>query len=229
METSYGLIATNIVVNAAGPWAQEVGNWGAINIPLTNKVRTIVMTGPLPEIPADRPFVEDETVEWYFRPETDGVLMGMGNVPAKSPETQLDNEMVNQIVDYAIHRVPVLEKASLLTAWSGVRPLTADGRPIFGAAPGLQGFLLNTGWGGVGIIQAPVAGQLMAELIQDGYTSTFESKELGSGTIFVNASGALSGGIQESANSHFICNRTIFVVKSYYTRQRRPNDNDRKT
>jgi sarcosine oxidase subunit beta len=178
VNTNSGTISTNTVVNAAGPWAQEVGSWADVHIPLTNKVRTIVMTGSLPEIPAGRPFVEDETVEWYFRPETDGVLMGMGNVPAKSPETQLDNEMVNQIVDYAVHRVPVLENASLLTAWSGVRPLTADGRPIFGVTPGVDDFLLNTGWGGVGIIQAPAAGQMMAELICDGHTSTFESKEL---------------------------------------------------
>ena len=55
--------------------------------------------------------------------------------------------------------------------------LTVDGRPFFGKAPGVEGFLLNAGWGGVGIIQAPVAGQLMAELVRDGQTSTFESKE----------------------------------------------------
>jgi sarcosine oxidase subunit beta len=178
VETSGGVISTNTVVNAAGPWAGKVAGWVGVEIPLTNKVRTIVMTAPLPEIPVGRPFVEDENVEWYFRPETGGVLMGMGNVPTESPETQLDNEMVNQIVDYAVHRVPVLEKAFLLTAWSGVRPLTADGRPIFGTVPGVDGFLLNSGWGGVGIIQAPAAGQLMAELICDGHTSTFESNEL---------------------------------------------------
>jgi sarcosine oxidase subunit beta len=179
VETSSGLINTGTVVNAAGPWAQEVGNWANIHIPLTNKVRTIVMTGPLPDIPSDHPFVEDENVEWYFRPETGGVLMGMGNFPAKSPAVQLDSKMVNKIVEYAVHRAPILEKATLLTAWSGVRPLTKDGRPIFGSVPDVEDFLLNTGWGGFGIIQAPVAGQLMAELIHDGYTSTFESRELG--------------------------------------------------
>jgi glycine/D-amino acid oxidase-like deaminating enzyme len=179
VETSSGLIATDTVVNAGGPWAQEVGSWANVHIPLTNKVRTILMTGPLPDIPPDRPFVEDENVEWYFRPETGGVLMGMGNVPTDSPETQLDSEMVDRIVEYAIHRVPILEKASLLTAWSGVRPLTADGRPVFGVVPGVEGFLLNAGWGGFGIIQSPAAGQLMAELIHDGHTSTFESKRFG--------------------------------------------------
>ena len=179
VETTSGLIATNTVINAAGPWAREVAGWANVDIPLTNKVRTIIMTGPLPDIPEGRPFVEDENVEWYFRPETGGVLMGMGNVPTKSPETQLDNEMVNNIIDYAVQRVPVLEKASLLTSWSGVRPLTVDGRPLFGTVPSVEGFLLNAGWGGVGIIQSPAAGQLMAELIHDGHTTTFESKELG--------------------------------------------------
>ena len=87
--------------------------------------------------------------------------------------------MVTSIVDYAVQRVPVLQKATLLTAWSGIRPLTADGRPILGAVPGVEGFLLNIGWGGFGIIQSPVAGQLMAELILDGHTSTFEGQHLG--------------------------------------------------
>jgi len=178
VETDSGLVATKTVVNAAGPWAREVAGWANVDIPLTNKVRTIVMTGPLPDIPEGRPFVEDENVEWYFRPETGGVLMGMGNVPTESAETGLDNEMVNNIIDYAVQRVPVLEKASLLTAWSGVRPLTLDRRPLFGKVSGMEGFLLNAGWGGVGIIQAPVAGQLMAELVHDGHTSTFESNEL---------------------------------------------------
>jgi glycine/D-amino acid oxidase-like deaminating enzyme len=179
VETESGLVATKTVVNAAGPWAGKVAGWAGVEIPLTNQVRTIVMTAPLPDIPEDRPFVEDENIEWYFRPETSGVLMGMGNVPTESPETQLDNKMVDNIIDYAVQRVPVLEKASLLTAWSGVRPLTVDSRPLFGAVPGAEGFLLNAGWGGVGIIQAPTAGQLMAELIHDGHTSTFESQELG--------------------------------------------------
>lgn len=178
VEIASGVIATQKVINAAGPWAAEIGHWAGIEIPLTNKSRTIVMTGPLPDIPADRPFVEDENVEWYFRPETGGVLMGMGATPVRSPEAVLDTEMVKNIIEYAIHRVPVLEKASLHTSWSGVRPLTADGYPIFGRVPGVDGLLLNCGWGGMGIIQAPVAGQLMAELVRDGQTSTFDTERL---------------------------------------------------
>ena len=49
-----------------------------------------------------------------------------------------------------------------------MRPLTPDGRPILGAVPGVDGLLLNCGWGGVGIILAPVAGQLLARGGQPG-------------------------------------------------------------
>jgi glycine/D-amino acid oxidase-like deaminating enzyme len=65
-------------------------------------------------------------------------------------------------------------KASFLTGWTGVRPLTLDERPILGPVPSIRGLVLNCGWGGAGIIQAPIAGQLVAEYIIDGHTSTID-------------------------------------------------------
>jgi glycine/D-amino acid oxidase-like deaminating enzyme len=38
----------------------------------------------------------------------------------------------------------------------------------------VRGFILNCGWGGTGIIQAPIAGQLVAEYISKGYTETMD-------------------------------------------------------
>jgi glycine/D-amino acid oxidase-like deaminating enzyme len=43
-----------------------------------------------------------------------------------------------------------------------------------GAVPGVDGLLLNCGWGGVGIILAPVAGQLLAEVVTQGRAATFD-------------------------------------------------------
>jgi glycine/D-amino acid oxidase-like deaminating enzyme len=78
------------------------------------------------------------------------------------------------MVDAAVHRVPILEKAPVLTAWTGIRPLTEDDLPILGPVPSVKGFVLNCGWGGMGIILAPVAGQLIAEYIVQGYCSTMD-------------------------------------------------------
>lgn len=179
--TDQGDVSTGVVVNAAGPWAIEVGRWVGVEIPILNLARSILVTGPFPDIPADRPFIEDVTVEWYYRPEGPGILMGMGLWPVHSADKKhpfdvhFTPEIAEEIIETAIHRVPILEKASLMTGWTGVRPLTADERPILGpTADGPEGFVLNCGWGGVGIIQAPIAGRLIAEFIHDGAQSTLQ-------------------------------------------------------
>jgi sarcosine oxidase subunit beta len=172
--TDDGFVATRTVVNAGGPWAIEIGRWVGIEIPIINLARSIVVTGPFPDIPSTRPFVEDVTAEWYFRPEGPGILMGMGASPTDELEIPFRMEVAHQMIDVAEHRVPILMNASFLTGWTGVRPVTADDRPILGPAPSVDGFILNCGWGGKGIIQAPIAGQLVAECISDGQTSTMD-------------------------------------------------------
>jgi sarcosine oxidase subunit beta len=182
VHTDQGFIAAGTVINAAGPWAAEVAGWSGIDLPLRNRARTILVTGPFPAISRDHPFVEDMATGWYFRPEGDGVLMGMGEEPVLAESLEhppTSPALVNAMIDAAVQRAPALASASILTTWTGVRPLTPDGRPFVGAVPGVDGLLLNCGWGGVGIIMAPVAGQLLAEVVSQGRASTFDVAPLG--------------------------------------------------
>ena len=178
VRTEKGFVASRTVVNAGGPWAREIGRWVDVQIPIMNLARTIVVTGPFADIPNNRPFLDDMTLEWYGRPELSGLLMGMGAKPVEEPNIQTDYEMVNEMIDAAVRRIPVLEKASMQTAWTGIRPLTPDDHPIIGSVPSVDGLILNCGWGGRGIIQAPIAGRLVAETICNGYPSTLESHPL---------------------------------------------------
>ncbi len=189
VDTTQGYIATHRVVNAGGPWAIEIGRWIGVEIPIRNSARSILVTRPLPDIPSTYPFVEDVTVEWYFRPEGPGVLMGMGAQPVTDLNVQFSPEMMNEMMDAAVQRVPVLEKASMLTGWTGIRPLTLDDHPILGPASSVDGFILNCGWGGKGIIQAPIAGQLVAEYISHGRALTMDISSLG-----INRFGECSSG-----------------------------------
>ncbi len=170
--TTQGEISTNCVVNAAGPWAIEVGHWIGVEIPIRNAARCVMVTAPIKEIPSHRPFVEEISPEWYFRPEGEGILIGMGEVPTDDLQLQIHEMLQEEMILRAIHRVPVLINAAVKTAWTGIRPLTPDSLPIFGPVPGINGFLLNCGWGGMGIIQSPIAGQLMAELVSTGRCTT---------------------------------------------------------
>ncbi len=109
VHTDQGFIAAGAVINAAGPWAAEVAGWAGIDLPLRNRARTILVTGALPVVPRDHPFVEDVAAEWYFRPEGDGVLMGMGQEPVGSLEhPATDPALVDAMIDVAVQRVPAL-------------------------------------------------------------------------------------------------------------------------
>jgi glycine/D-amino acid oxidase-like deaminating enzyme len=114
--------------------------------------------------------------------------MGMGKKPVDTLEVKMTSEMMQEIIEAAVRRVPVLEKASVLTSWAGIRPMTPDDRPIIGPVPSVEGMILNCGWGGTGIIQAPIAGQLVAEFIRNGHTTTLDTSSLG-----INRFGKTSG------------------------------------
>lgn len=60
--------------------------------------------------------------------------------------------------------VPSVAQLPALEAWSGLRPMTPDGRPIIGRDPDLEGLVYATGHGRNGILLGPLSGELAAQL-----------------------------------------------------------------
>ena len=71
-----------------------------------------------------------------------------------------------------MYRMPVLEKAGLLSHWAGLYEVTPDAHPILGRIPTVEGFYLMAGFSGHGLMHGPVVGLLMAEEILDGRAHT---------------------------------------------------------
>ena len=75
-KPSAGRIDTPIVVNAAGPWASQIGEMVGIDVPVKPYRREIFVSEPFPRtIIGDAPLVIDLHVGWYFRREGEGILM----------------------------------------------------------------------------------------------------------------------------------------------------------
>ncbi|MBN2386019.1 MAG: FAD-binding oxidoreductase [Anaerolineales bacterium] len=174
VETDQGTIVTRTVVNAAGPWAGQIGALAGVEIPITPLRRQWLTTTPLPEIPDDFPFVIDFSQSLYFHREGQGLLTGMSN-PAEKPgfdqNVDGDFEMVN--IEAAMARVPGLEKAELVSHLAGLYEVTPDAHPIYGPTP-VEGFLVVAGFSGHGFMHGPVSGKLMAEYILDGGFKTLD-------------------------------------------------------
>ncbi|MFZ5908769.1 MAG: NAD(P)/FAD-dependent oxidoreductase [Chloroflexota bacterium] len=178
VEASQGFIAAPVVVNAAGPWAGLVGQMAGVEIPIASLRRQMFTTTPLPEIPADLPFVIDFAQSLYFHREGDGLLIGMSNQNEKHGFNQNideDFELVN--LEAAITRLPVVEKAGMVSHWAGLYEVTPDAHPFFGKTP-VEGFLAVGGFSGHGFMHGPVSGKLMSELILDGAFKTLDVSAL---------------------------------------------------
>lgn len=170
VHTTAGFIATHRVVNAAGFRAREVGAWAGMDLPITNLKRHIFVTGPIPTYSQPIPFTYEVEVAWYMRREGPGLLIGMGAVESDEEDPQVDWSFLDVVADHSTYRAPALAEAEIRTGWAGLRPITPDDDPILGEASHPRGFFNDCGWGGHGIMNAPAAGILLADLIVDGTT-----------------------------------------------------------
>ncbi len=175
LETTRGDIQVGAVVNAAGPFAGEVGRMLGTLVPVRPLRRQIAVTGPLPELRADFPFVIDFASGLYFHREGPGVLTGMANhdEPFGVDESvDLDWETVH--LEAAVDRLPLLERATLAHRWAGLYEMSPDAHPLIGRTEPLENGYVVSGFSGHGFMHGPIAGKLMAEIVVDGRTSTLD-------------------------------------------------------
>lgn len=173
VTTSHGAIATPIAVNAAGPAAARVGRLAGVELPVLPRRRHIFFTEPFPAIPGPVPLTSDVTSGFYFRKELEQVLLSPGDAEDIGEDFQvpMDWGRVEETVQKALHRLPVIAEAKIAGGWAGLRPLTPDDHAIIGWAPGVEGFFLAVGFGGHGFQHSPATGRYVAEWLTDGKSS----------------------------------------------------------
>jgi sarcosine oxidase subunit beta len=178
VETSKGSISSPIVVNAAGPWAGKIGSMVGIEIPITPIRRQMITTTPLPDLPADFPFVIDFAQSLYFHREGEGILTGMSN-PEEEPgfDQSIDEVWELEAMEAAAKRMPMLEQAGRMAGWAGLYEVTPDAHPIYGVTD-IQGFYLVGGFSGHGFMHGPISGKLMTEIILEGSSRSVDVSAL---------------------------------------------------
>ncbi len=171
VRTSGGAIAAPVVVNAAGPAAARVGRLAGLELPVHPRRRHIFFTEPFPELPGPVPLTSDVTSGFYFRKEMEQVLLSPGDAEdiGEDLNVPMDWGKVEETVQKALHRLPIVAEARIAGGWAGLRPLTPDDHAIIGW--GAAGFFLAVGFGGHGFQHSPATGRYVAEWLTDGTPS----------------------------------------------------------
>jgi sarcosine oxidase subunit beta len=139
-------------------------------------------------IPKPIPLILDFDSLFYFREEGPGILMGKSDPDEPSSfNTSVDREFMEQVIEAACHRAPVLAGAEIAKGWGGLYTITPDENPIFGAVPGIEGFYCAIGFSGHGFQHGPAVGRILSDLIAKGHTTfdmtPFSSERFGADTL----------------------------------------------
>ena len=165
-------IATRLVVDAAGAWAADVARLAGVELPITPLRRQIFVTERVPGLEHEFPLTVEFATGLYMHRESGGVLLGMAD-PKDRPgfDDSVNWDFLPDVVERAMERLPLLERATIRTGWAGLYEDTPDKHPILGRVEDVEGFVSAAGFSGHGVMHAPAAGELLAELIVDGRTS----------------------------------------------------------
>jgi len=165
VRTRRGDISAPLVVNAAGPYAGEVGKMAGAEVPVQPYRRQLFFTGPFPHIPDPIPLVIDFHRAWYFRREGAGLLISGPKDNFPSFNLNVDYDAMVEVAENSMYRVPIMEKAEIDRGWAGSYEISPDNHAILGEFPGLKGFFLANGFSGHGFQHSPAVGRVMAEMI----------------------------------------------------------------
>jgi sarcosine oxidase subunit beta len=163
--TDRGRIATGTVICTAGAWAQEVGRWVGVDLPVTPLRRQIVVTEPMDGLPPDLPMTLDFSSTFYFHREGPGLLVGMSD-PAETPGFKLDRDDawlvgLGEVIE---RRAPRLMDVGLTGGWAGLYEMTPDHNALIGQAADVDRFLYAAGFSGHGFLMSPAVGEVLRDL-----------------------------------------------------------------
>jgi 4-methylaminobutanoate oxidase (formaldehyde-forming) len=178
--TDHGRIETEIVVNAGGMWAGKFGAQSGVHVPLQAAEHYYLITGPVPGMDPDLAVVEDPDRYGYYRPEGDGMLVGLfepvgkpwhldgvphdfafGTIPP-------DWDRMAEFLAPAMDRIPVLADCGVRLFFCGPESFTSDVHPLLGPAPELDGYWVAAGMNSLGILLGGGVGKVMAHWMVDG-------------------------------------------------------------
>jgi sarcosine oxidase subunit beta len=167
--TSRGRIQTPMVVNATAGSCSTIAHMVGIDLP--------IVTHPLQALVTERlkPFLNhvivSATLHVYINQTDRGeVVIGEEIDPYSSYSMRSTLRFLENAAAHTLELFPCLGRVKVLRQWAGLCDVPPDYAPIIGPVEGVEGFILDVGWGTYGFKAAPAAGSRVAELIATGHT-----------------------------------------------------------
>jgi sarcosine oxidase subunit beta len=185
IRTDKGGYASDCVINAAGPWAQQLAEAAGFEVPVTPDCHEAGITEPSarfmePMVVDIRPapgsrnyyFCQHGTGQVIFCITPDPLILGS--------DRRETSQFLPMVARRMVGLMPRLANLKVRRTWRGLYPMTPDGSPIVGWRKELEGYLDAIGMCGQGYMLGPGVGSLIARMVTKQLTPEDEAtlKEL---------------------------------------------------
>jgi 4-methylaminobutanoate oxidase (formaldehyde-forming) len=180
VQTPYGPVEAEYVVNCAGMWARQLGARAGVSIPLQAAEHYYLITEEIPGLSAACPVLEDPASYGYVREEVGGLMVGLFE-PVCAPwkvegvpedfsfgELPPDWDRMAGYIETAMRRVPASLEVGVRKLFCGPESFTPDLQPVVGEAPELKNYFVAAGLNSIGILTGGGLGRVLAHWIVHG-------------------------------------------------------------
>lgn len=168
IETPKGSIASDIIVNAAGAWADTVAaRCGLLPLGIQPMRRSIAVLPAPPDMDISRwPLFDDVAESWYAKPQGGKLYVSPSEEIPVEPHDAFPDDMIlaeglDRFVNATTYQLTRVERS-----WAGLRSFAPDHTPVVGFSRETEGFFWLAGQGGYGIQTSPALSRLAGQLIR---------------------------------------------------------------
>ncbi|MDO9537752.1 MAG: FAD-binding oxidoreductase [Thermoplasmata archaeon] len=175
VQTQNGTYTAEKFVNAAGANATAICEMAGFNIPVVSDSHEAGITSPVraflaPLVVDIRAGSEGKTKNFYFGQVESGQIIFCYTpiTPIIGQDRHETSEFMPIIARRLVDLIPRLKGLTIRRLWRGLYPMTPDGVPVIGKAPGVENMFLAIGMCGQGFMLGPGVGLNLASHIAKG-------------------------------------------------------------
>ncbi|HSS68556.1 MAG TPA: FAD-binding oxidoreductase [Nocardioidaceae bacterium] len=158
-------VAADVIVNAAGAWADQVADtFGAAPVGLQPLRRSAFMVAGPPGLGG--PMVEEIDEAFYFKPDAGRLLCSPADETPQEPRDARPDQLEIARAIELINEATTLDVHHVESSWAGLRSFVADRKPVVGYDPSVDGFFWFAGQGGYGIMTSPALARAGSALLR---------------------------------------------------------------
>ncbi|MFD1039627.1 NAD(P)/FAD-dependent oxidoreductase [Virgibacillus byunsanensis] len=184
VQTDKVLIATELVINAAGPFASKIAEMAGVSLTIMPRRGVILISEKVKPLIHGNILCSQYIAAKYLTGSNEddvppyGIGLSLGQTNSgnlliggsrefKGFKKALEPEVLTAVAAHASRIAPSLNTIRIIRSMVGFRPFTGDGLPFIDETPEMKGFIIAAGHEGDGIALAPITGHLVTSLIEN--------------------------------------------------------------